>query len=104
MMKLFALRDRIEDPTKDRGSYHALDLYSIIATTTEEEFTGALALRTQFADDPCVIEAGHIVSKFFSSDHALGVIRLGESRYFDGRFEVRKFASVLSELFPAGQR
>jgi hypothetical protein len=104
MMKLFALRDRIEDPTNDWGGYHALDLYSIVATTTEEEFTSALALRTRFADNAFVIETGQIVSQLFASKHALGVIRLRESPYFDERFQLDKFVSVLSELFPTAQK
>ncbi len=104
MMKLFAFRDRIEDRSKDYGSYHALDLYSIIATTTEEEFKTASALRTRFADNAFVIETGQIVSQLFASKNALGVIRLRESPYFDERFQLDKFVSVLSELFPTAQK
>jgi hypothetical protein len=37
MMKLFAFRDRLEDANKEYGRYHALDLYMILATTTEQE-------------------------------------------------------------------
>ncbi|MDF1592715.1 MAG: hypothetical protein P1P89_14455 [Desulfobacterales bacterium] len=37
MMKLFAFRDRLDDINKEYGRYHALDLYTILATTTEEE-------------------------------------------------------------------
>jgi hypothetical protein len=45
MMKLFAFRDRVEDADKDFGRYHALDLYTILATTTEDEWAYALQLR-----------------------------------------------------------
>jgi len=38
LMKLFAFRDRLGDANKDFGRYHALDLYTILATTTEDEW------------------------------------------------------------------
>ena len=52
MMKLFAFSDRRHDPQKDFGRYHALDLYSILATTTEEEWRTALALRDRYRGQP----------------------------------------------------
>ena len=52
MMKLFAFRDRLDDPDKEFGRYHALDLYTILATTTEEEWEYALQLRDQHKNEP----------------------------------------------------
>lgn len=37
MMKLFAFRDRLTDATKEFARYHALDIYVVLATTTEKE-------------------------------------------------------------------
>jgi hypothetical protein len=48
MMKLFAFRDRFKDPDKEYGRYHALDLYMILATTTEKEW-GKFIQLTPFA-------------------------------------------------------
>jgi len=100
MMKLFAFRDRLDDPDKDFGRYHALDLYTILATTTEDEWGYALKLRDQNSDQPCVIEAGHIVSKHFSAIGRLGMIRLRESPYYRPELQLDKFMSALQELFP----
>jgi len=36
MMKLLAFRDRLDDTDKAFGRYHALDLYTILATMTEK--------------------------------------------------------------------
>ena len=58
MMKLFAFRDRLNDADKDFGRYHALDMYTILATTTETEWNKALELRDRFQDERYVIEAG----------------------------------------------
>ena len=102
MMKLFAFRDRLDDPDKEFGRYHALDLYTILATTTEEEWEYALQLRDQHKNEPFTIKAGHLVSDYFSAPERLGVIRLRESPYYRPELQLGKFMSVLQELFPVG--
>jgi len=102
MMKLFAFRDRLDDPVKEFGRYHALDLYTILATTTEEEWDYALQLRDQCKNDPFTKEAGHLVSEYFSAPERLGMIRLRESHYYRPELQIEKFISVLQELFPVG--
>ena len=93
MMKLFAFRDRLDDPDKEFGRYHALDLYTILATTTEEEWEYALQLRDQHKN---------LVSDYFSAPERLGMIRLRESPYYRPELQLGKFMSVLQELFPVG--
>lgn len=100
MMKLFAFRDKFGDPDKEFGRYHALDIYSIIATTTEEEWYGVPALREEYQNNERVIEAGGIVSEFFSSPDSMGMLRLKESPYYRVDFQLEDFMSVLREMFP----
>jgi hypothetical protein len=100
MMKLFAFRDRLENPDKEFGRYHALDLYSIMATTTEEEWRYALALRDQHGDHPYVLKAGRIVSEYFYTLDHLGMVRLRESAYYRSELQLNEFISALQELFP----
>jgi len=100
MMKLFAFRDRLDDADKEFGRYHALDLYTILATTTEEEWGYALELCDQQGDEPYVMEAGRLVSKYFSALDRLGMIRLRESPYYRHELQLDKFMSALQELFP----
>ena len=102
MMKLFAFRDRLDDPDKEFGRYHALDLYTILATTTEKEWEYALQLRDQYKNDPFTIEAGRLVSNHFFAPERLGIIRLRESAYYRPELQIEKFMSVLQELFPVG--
>jgi hypothetical protein len=64
-MKLFAFRDRLDDADKEFGRYHALDLYTIVATTAEEEWSYALALRDQHRNLRSVLEAARIVAEHF---------------------------------------
>lgn len=100
MMKLFAFRDRRDDPDKDFGRYHALDLYTILATATETEWKEAVRLRARFGEEPTVIEAGRVVAHHFSMEDRMGILRLKESPYFRPELQVRDFMSALAELFP----
>ncbi|MBW2368519.1 MAG: hypothetical protein JRH15_11605 [Deltaproteobacteria bacterium] len=101
MMKLFAFRDRFADPNKEFGRYHALDLYTILATTTEQEWEYAFQLRDQYKNDPPAKEAGNLVSEYFSSRERLGMIRLMESPYYRPELQNEEFMSALQEMFPS---
>ncbi|MCX5999510.1 MAG: hypothetical protein NTU41_07965 [Chloroflexi bacterium] len=101
MMKLFAFNDRRNDADKEFGRYHALDMYTILATTTETEWRYALELRDQQADEPHVMEAGRVVRQYFSALDRLGMIRLRESPYCRRELQLDEFMSALQELFPA---
>ena len=100
MMKLFAFRDRFDDSNKEFGRYHALDLYTIVATTTEAEWGCALHLRDQYKDDSPAKEAGILVSEYFSSQEYSGMIRLMESPYYRPELQNEEFMSALQEMFP----
>lgn len=99
MMKLFAFRDRLDDPDKEFGRYHALDLYTILATTTEKEWEYALQQRDHYKNDPLAKEAGNLVSEYFSTPERLGMIRLMESPYYRPELQNEEFMSALQEMF-----
>jgi hypothetical protein len=101
-MKLFAFRDRLDDADKEFGRYHALDLYTILTTTMEMEWNQAIEFRNRKGDEPYIMEAGGLVSKYFSSLDRQGMIRLRESRYYRPQLQLDEFISALQELFPAG--
>jgi hypothetical protein len=101
MMKLFAFRDRLDDTDKEFGRYHALDIYTILASTTEEDWGYALQLRDKHGGHPYVMEAGHLVSEHFSTLDRPGMIRLRESPYYRPELQLGEFMSALKELFPA---
>jgi len=101
MMKLFAFKDRVNDANREYGRYHALDLYTILATTMETEWEQALEFRDQRADEPYIMEAGRLVSKHFTASDQLGMIRLRESPYYRPELQLDEFMSALQELFPA---
>ncbi|NOY63794.1 MAG: hypothetical protein GXO97_00095 [Nitrospirae bacterium] len=100
MMKIFAFRDRLEDKDREFGRYHAIDMYSIVATITEDEWEGAKELSKRYAEDDYIKEAGSLVSTYFSSFTSLGIIRLRESPYYTPEFRIEEFISALQEIFP----
>ncbi len=94
VMKLFAFRDRLDDPDKEFGRYHALDLYAILATTTEEEWEYALRLSDQYGDEPYGMKARSLVATYFSALDRLGMIRLRESAYYRSELHIDEFRDI----------
>jgi hypothetical protein len=104
MLKLFALRDRLEDERKDFGAYHAFDIYRVIAMLTEVEWKHALRLRNQFAAADVMQDARKIVSKLFSSAEATGILRIRQharkTATVIGADHIESLIADLNELFP----
>lgn len=76
VMKLFALRDRLEDEDKDFGAYHAFDIYRIIAMMTEKEWNEAVDLQNRYRDALKIIEASAIARDLFANLESIGVLRV----------------------------
>ncbi len=100
MMKLFAFRDRLADATKDLARYHAMDIYTVLATTTEKEWNDASELRAPHRAAPVLVEAAQIVKDHFSRQDGLGVLRLRESPYSRPDLQLDEFLAALHELLP----
>lgn len=99
-MKLFAFHDRFQDSDKEFGRYHALDIYTIVATATEPEWKEALECQDQYKENHVVTVASELIARYFSATDRMGVIRLKESPYFNANLQVVEFISALGELFP----
>lgn len=101
MMKLFAFRDRKDDPDprKDKGRHHALDLYAIVAMMTEPEYDFARRARSKYAGNDKVREAAGIVRQNFAGPESMGVLRLREHALFNAAMDLKTFLSVLQEIF-----
>jgi len=76
VMKLFALRDRLEDEEKDFGAYHAFDIYRIVGMMTENEWNQAIDLRSSYRAAPKIKEAGKIAGELFANLESIGVLRV----------------------------
>ena len=103
VMKLFALRDRLDDEEKEFGAYHAFDIYRIIAMMTEEEWNQAVHLGSKYLEDLKIREAGEIVGRLFQEQESLGILRIRQhalsanSSIFDEN--LNKLIEDLRELF-----
>jgi hypothetical protein len=78
LLKLYALRDRLHDRDVDNGRHHAFDLYTTIATMTEQEWGESMHIKDTYKGTPQVIEARNIANDLFADETAPGALRLRE--------------------------
>jgi len=78
LLKLHALRDRVEDEATSYGQHHAFDIYASIAMMTETEWSESFYLARKYAETEEVIEARRVVSEMFAGLEAIGMLRLQE--------------------------
>ncbi|MFZ2410064.1 MAG: hypothetical protein WAW23_00685 [Candidatus Methanoperedens sp.] len=99
MMKLFALRDNIENSEKDYGRHHALDLYTTIAMMSLQEWESSIDLFRNNRNQQKIVEARRLVYKLFDNENSKGILRLKENKYYRPEFEIPGFLKALKDLF-----
>ncbi len=102
LLKLHALRDRLDDEDTDYGRHHAFDLYSTIATMTEQEWEESARIKDKYRGAQQVVEARRIVRDLFADRRATGALRLQEHARSTGydlsRERLELFLDSLQEL------
>jgi hypothetical protein len=78
ILKLFALRDRLARTTDSRQRYHAVDLFAVWASLTEDEWNEVRALSREHSRERRMQEAQSICRQLFGDGTARGVIALRE--------------------------
>ncbi len=78
LMKLGALRDRVNDESKQEGRHHAMDLYRIVGLLTEEEIDVSERLAHEYAGHPEIVEATRTIDTLLAPANGLGRVRLLE--------------------------
>ena len=78
LMKLGALRDRINDENKQEGRHHAMDLYRIVGLLTEEEADSSARLALEYEGHYEIGEANRAIDKLLAPRDGLGRLRLLE--------------------------
>jgi len=78
LMKLGALRDRINDENKQEGRHHAMDLYRIVGLLTEEEADSSAQLALEYEGHCEIGEANRAIDKLLAPRDGLGRLRLLE--------------------------
>jgi hypothetical protein len=99
LLKLFALRDQIENEAKKFGRHHASDIYATWAMMTEDEFAQAEDLRRDYADLGVMPEALEIAAELFADENAKGLIRLKEHARAE-RVELVELAEFIKDVRP----
>ncbi len=101
LLKLFALRDQLENEDKDFGRHHAFDIYSTWAMMTEEEFEQAEELRTTYSNLGAMPEAVEIAQTLLADENAMGMIRLKEHAQLEKTelIEITEFIRDIRTLF-----
>ncbi len=84
LLKLFALRDQLDDDEKNFGRHHAFDIYQTWAMMTEDEFEQAEQLRETYSELGVMPEALDIAQALFVHENARGMIRLKEHARLEG--------------------
>lgn len=107
LLKLFALRDLLDDEAKGRGAYHAFDIYRTVAMMTSSEWEEAVQMQGRYAATEPVAEAGRLVKELFSGLEAPGTVRLREHARRVGEQipseNLRAMIDDLHELLPVPQ-
>jgi hypothetical protein len=78
LMKLGALRDRIDDVDKQQGRHHAMDLYRIVGLLTEQEDKITNLIANEHIHSPVVVEARRTIDTLLAPSDGRGRIRLLE--------------------------
>lgn len=105
VLKLFALRDQVEDGGKEYGRYNAFDIFTTIATMTRREWDQAISMRARYAENEQVVEAVRIADAFFSDPESIGALRLREHASATGQElpdeQIAYFLESLRAVFTA---
>jgi hypothetical protein len=103
LLKLFALRDQMNEIRKGLGRHHAFDIYAVMAMLTEAEWKEVHELRDRFSALEQVATARQLVGNLFSGRNAPGMIRLrehlGETGSTLSREHLERFTVLLREAF-----
>ncbi len=110
IMKLHALRDRVNDKRKGLAQHHAIDLFRILAMLNEDEFEEVKQRIRQHQGAMKVAEARLIVREYFADRESLGALRLQEydaglTRLWRANFDsvgedpIDRFCATLQEAF-----
>jgi len=98
LMKLFAFRDQIELQHKGYGSHHALDLYSIIAMMTENEWELSKEMAKRNSDSAIGVEASRIANELFDSTTSRGLLVMRANPYCSDQLQLSEFIDLVRDL------
>jgi hypothetical protein len=99
LMKLFAFRDEEKKANELDARKHAMDIYSLSALLTIDEYDALPAFRERYSSHSVVVEASAIVQEYFGHRAAVGAVRLQEHPNFPARNQLPDFLDLLADIF-----
>lgn len=100
LMKLTAYRDRRNDPDRDLGRHHALDVFRIVAMLTESQPGQVQANLRHFVADAQVRSCVDLVRSDFASDIAPGVLAMRAHPLWQNDPQLPTFLETLQGMMP----
>jgi len=105
ILKLHALRDRVNDAQSDFGLHHAYDIFATVIDMDENDWANAKEHLKSEQEEPYIQSSIELAKEFFSHDVAMGFIRLKENSAYQKDATIFNdylddFKSDLMELFP----
>jgi hypothetical protein len=106
LLKLFALRDRRNEPLLAR--HHAFDMYLNLGMMTEDEWDQARQIFDTYQETRIVTEAKELTERFFGDLEAEGILRLREYDRDRSDLDISEkrldqFIDLLRDLFQINQ-
>lgn len=98
LMKLTAYRDRRNDPNKNLGLHHALDVFRIVAMLTEPERDQVRANLRRFAPNAQVQSCVDLVRSDFASATAPGVLAMRSHILWQNDPYLAVFLETIAEI------
>lgn len=98
MMKITAFGDQLDNPDKNQGRHHALDVYRIVSMITEAQFDQTKWHFAKNADSAYTKRVRELSSEFFSTSRSVGILRMREHEFFGENMQLESFMGSLQEM------
>lgn len=103
LMKITAFGDQFENPDKDQGRHHALDVYRIVAMLNEDQFGQTKMQFEKAKNSEYVKRAVHLCEQYFADDTSVGILRMKEHAFYDTNMQISDFRDALTALVNSGK-
>lgn len=98
LMKLTAYRDRRDDPDKEHGSHHALDIFRIVAMLSETERDEVIENMRIFENNQQVLSCADLVRSDFHHAASPGALAIRQHPLWRNDKQIDAFLETLKEI------
>ncbi len=99
LMKLTAYRDRKNDPRKELGRHHALDIFRIVAMLTRDKLVEAKNKIAEYHEDAQVQSCREVALQDFMKPTSDGTLAMRNHALWQDDNQLSPFIDALGEIF-----